>query len=394
MGLGIRSEACSIGDGGAVFVATDGTSNGLVKFASNVLLKCRLVRSLSVRLRQPFEAKWENQIREGLSNIAWSSYYSKSANTPDVCFKAKNSRLTSSKHIESLIRESFRSIQGKDSNTQLDLFSRTDACIGENSLPSISAYLNADLMDIYADLGGEYPNQIHMDNYGEKSRLKLNSIMASAVAMTVADNIPAKSGSRLSVWDPFVGDGSVSIALASVLNGIPPGSPTHRYPFKLFPCFDQSVFMDVVGDLRVHAHPGSGQISSIIGTDSAIAAIRTAERNKERFMEHLPFSDDDRVPLKIPIVLHRVPDAFMPPQGQEKLLIVTALPGGGNFLKRIHHFHSAMEGLRKEGRLAGAFVLTNKGHSFKQVSARDNRWLVDLRFLDDNRREVELLRLV
>ena len=74
-------------------------------------------------------------------------------------------------------------------------------------------------------------------------------------------------------------------------------------------------------------------------------------------------------------------------------MIVTSLPGGGEFIKRILHFHTMIESLVSQGRLAGAFVVTNKSHSFAKLSGQQ-RWLTDFRFKDENRRDVELLRLV
>ena len=393
LGMGIRSNACMIEGATALVVSTDGTSPSLHNLASRLLIKSRLLNSLTVRLCPPFEAKWEKQIRDELSKVPWSGFFPKSSRSPEVYIKAMSSRLTDSKRIEGIIRESFHGWHDDGMTSQFDFTPCNHALASQVPVSSIKGYIVSDMMEIHADLGGKHPNEIHLENYGEKSRLKLTTTMASAVAVTVLDSLLTSHRVKLNIWDPFVGDGSLCMAFAAILNGIPPRSPTQTYPVKLLPCFDDSNFEKSMSGLQVEAHRTSGSISSIIGTDSSYEAISTAETNRSRFAERMPPHGDTQTFSGVPVGFQRVPDVFMPPQTKEKLLIVTALPGGGDFEKRIRHFHLMAEKLRSDNRLGGAFVLTNKSHSFKKLSPH-SRWLVDLRFLDGNRREVELLRLV
>jgi 23S rRNA G2445 N2-methylase RlmL len=390
---GIRCMPSGNDNGNFVDIPPSNIQESSFEKACKIVLNCRLMQRLSAHVREPFQVKWERQLREELLKTEWGSFYRKASIPSHVTIRASESRLGKRIYIHNLVLESFKSSRETCEDAQLNLSALSDDSLNDGNGPQLHISLNNDVMDMHVDIGGEHLNQMQFQHFGEKSRLSLNGLMGMVVATRVVDNIRPDSGGKFDIWDPFVGSGSLCISLASLVSGIPAGSPNYNYPLKNLPCFDAGIFHHFVSNLGIQGHDLVNYISCIIGSDSSIDAIATAEKNLKAFVQRVPKFSQGESTYMVPLKFDRVYDAFTPPTGSQKLVVVTSLPGGGEYIKRILHFHTLVDTLEREGRLAGAFVVTNRSHSFMKLS-RQRRWLTDLRFKDESRRDVELLRLV
>lgn len=390
--LGIRSAPSSAESRDYIDLSQMESNQTSFDKACKIVLNCRMMQRVSVRVRDPFQVKWERQLREELSKTHWGAFYRKSSFPSHVSTRVYGSRLGNRKYIQNLVTESFNSSQEGTDGAQLKLAALADPAEQGNG-PPLQISVNNDLMDLHVDIGGDNLNQLQFQHFGEKSRLSISGLMGTVVATRVLDNLRPGLTEKVDVWDPFVGSGSICISLVSVLSGTPAGSPNNNYPLKKLPSFDAGIFDHMVSRLSIQSHDLLNHVSSIIGSDSSMDAIVTAQKSWDDFGLRVPMLAHGQSPIMVPLKLERVYDAFTAPSGTRKLVIVTSLPGGGEYIKRILHFHTMIESLVSQGRLAGAFVVTNKSHSFSKLSGQ-RRWLTDFRFKDENRRDVELLRLV
>ena len=388
--FGISALTVSKIDTNAVDIHSGMMKSDIIRDACKVLMHSRLAKRVTIPLGTEFPLRMDHTLRSKLRAFNWNAVIGTTQRV-EVAVKSSNSRFGDHKNIRNLILETISESKQMTMNSQLALVG-CDAREGSSGM-KLYVLMDEDTLDVQLDVGGDSHNDEHVQQLDSKSRLAFSGIASNAIAISVLDTLPVSCYSKMHIWNPFVGSGRLCMSLASILQGTPAGSPCTPYPIKHLPCFDEAAFADIVDSLRYSDHPLSKHVTSIIATDSSKEAIQVAQHNYLHLDQRIPIDGMGGPSYKIPIDFRRVPDAFMVPTDAEKILLVTSLPCGGDFEKRFRHFHSMLDKLEKENRLVGAYVATNKSHTFRTTSPH-RRWLTNLRIFDNFRRDVELLRLV
>jgi len=363
---------------------------------TRILLNSRLVHGVYCSMGDSFHAKWEKQISASLDKNPWSAFFSKSATMPDIRVRANRSRLLNEKYISSVITRSFNSFKGNrdDSQLQKKPIKSSDEVLGAHS-PSILAVVEKDIMQLYTDMGGIFLNNHGFEDFAIKSRLALDDVTASACAMSIIESSFSPTVPPVHIWDPFVGSGRLMFALASILNGLPAGSPALDYPLRHIPFIGNELFLKVANQLDIVPMKIAHAVS-LTGTDSSIEGMEIGELNLSKFKSQTPRLSDGMSALKTPIHFERIPDAFAYPlsSANKKFFIATVLPCGGDIHRRVGHFHKVLNDLRQSNRLIGCAVVTNKSKLFRKSAPHGTEWKSDLKFYDTRGRELELVRLL
>jgi hypothetical protein len=304
---------------------------------------------------------------------------------PDIKVRSIGSRLTNERYISNLIADAFKIFKGQSGDSQLSK-RRLDATRVSTASPSILGILEKDIMQIYVYAGA---NQLDdLSEFAPQSRLSIDQTALAACGMSLLNSNISSITSSITIWDPFVGSGQLLLAFASILNGIPPGSPAIDYPLRGFPFIGEDVFAKVANQIQITPHAIAKHVS-FHGTDSSIEGISVSSTNLTKFMSQIPRFSDGSSPISTPIAFERIPDAFVPPTGTDPLYITSILPCGGDVDRRFKHFHLLLD--RLGTRMIGCCIVTNKSYLFRKHSSRN--WISELKFYDKRGRELELLRL-
>jgi 23S rRNA G2445 N2-methylase RlmL len=357
----------------------DISANAVDGFFSEICLNSRITTGGMIRIGEPFEVKWENQMRESLSKLPWKTFFGGTTLLSDIVVKSSRSRLFSSQHIEQLFKESTSDL--------VDLQFTQSKFVTEGCRLQVNIADN--MMSIYLDACGRRMNDMCLEAFKANSRLHMDTSIAAAIFARSLSRLLDDCNSPMCIWDPFCGSGALALNISKVVAGIPAGSPTSSYPFRFFRTHNSSDFFRVADELRLKPHKNIHHVKRILATDSSVEAVQIATRNLEIFKSQLPHLNDGRDVLPFNVDVERLFDAYTPPG--ERILIVTALPVQGDIERKYSKFQDMIDQLLKKNTLSGCVVMTSKPNEFRRL-ARHN-WLTELRFFD-GKRFVEALRLV
>ena len=332
-----------------------------------------------IRIGEPFEARWENQVRESIAKLPWKMFLDSSMLSSDISVKSTRSRLFSSQHIEQLIKDSTRDVlRSSETNPK----SSTEGL-------AIQVIVTDNTMSVFADACGRHMNDMRFEDFKATSRLHINSSIAASIFSRSISRVLDDYSSSVSIWDPFCGSGALAFNVGKLVAGIPAGSPVTSYPFRSFRIHNPQDFIRVSNELRLRPHTNIHNVNRILATDSSVEAVQVTKRNSELFKSYLPQLNDGRDVLPFKIEVERLCDAYTPPK--DKVVIVTALPVQGDIERKYSKFHEMIDELLKKNQLSGCVVLTSKSNDFRRLARHG--WLTELRFFD-GKRFVEALRLV
>lgn len=386
-------SACMTSRGAVTFVDTvhpfaNLNENYVDEFLVEITLKSRLLKGVRVKLGNNFSAKWEKQAREALGRLPWKMFFSKTSAMPEIFVKSNNSRLFAASRVRSMVEDSLKEFQGRTPFQQLEHLplGLTPACIS----PSVFVQVEEETFRIEIDAGGVLLNDFGFKKFESDSRLDLSEPSSSAIVLRSLSRVISDFTKETIIWDPFGGSGHLMLTAARTLSGVPPGSPAIEYPFRLFPFHERSVFAEKVSELKIEPLANIDRITKFYATDSSLEAVEIMKGNLSIFTAGLPKSNQKHNIIPFDIDIARLPDAYIPPSSSERVCILTSLPSKGDSERKYMKFHSLIENLRKDNRLAGCIVACSKSNIFKKLS--NERWLTELRFFD-GRREVEVLSL-
>jgi 23S rRNA G2445 N2-methylase RlmL len=340
-----------------------------------VHLKAWLTNSVYSGMRFPSECNSTLKLEKQVSQFPWGRFFQKGSPVPDIRIKLKEEGSLRTKEVRAILNESFTCFAGNH-----------DPDIGHS--PSIEFSNFSGRPSISVDSSGSLLNNLSYSPFSKSSRLSLTEVSAAAIMQRAVIPIIESTSSQTIVWDPFCASGVSLFVLAKMIAGIPPGSPAVPYPFRSYPSHNPQSFQRLVDGISLTPLRCSGRVS-LVGTDSSQEAVEVSKLNMAKFTASLPSTGVS--PIGFDFSFSRVCDAYTPPGGSDKLLIVTALPTSGDVERKYKHFHSMLDSLRRESRLVGCVVTTNKSRIFRATTKE--KWLVKQRFFD-SRRELELLELV
>ena len=358
------------------------------EFLAEITLKSRVLKGVRVKLGNSFSAKWEKQVREALDRLPWKMFLSKTSTMPEIFVKSSNARLFAASRVRSMVEDSLKEFQGRTPFQQLEHLplGSTPAC----SAPRVFVQVEEETFRIEIDAGGGLLNDFGFEKFESDSRLDLSEASSAAIILRSLSRVVSDFTKETIIWDPFSGSGHLMLTAARTLSGVPPGSPAIEYPFRMFPFHDRSVFAEKVSKLQIEPLANIDRITKLYATDSSLEAVEVMKRNLSIFTAGLPKANHTQNIIPFDIHIDRLPDAYIPPGSSDRVCILTSLPNKGDSERKYMKFHSLIENLRKDNRLAGCVVACSKSNMFKKLS--NERWLTELRFFD-GRREVEVLSL-
>lgn len=392
-----------------------------------IAMESRLVESIRLGVKMPFHSAYESTLRNHSAGVQWTDYmwFTPKTVNPQIRINVEESRLFHTEVIKSSVTTAIEDQRQKYLKQKLQTASdeefynddplpepptvhvslRKDEC--ELSV-SATAALHQRAYFSACDAPDEAEGEYFLD--GEPSIKTTPLGDAHAAACVLKAFLPkylqeaTAQGNRLTVWDPFCGQGTMLLEALGILLGVPPSSPFAHLPFKHWPSFNEMRFNEVVRKIKMQPQRSNLNNLTLLGTcrDPELAGI--AQSHLTGFLKALPQPKDasvvsqvdlhDRVPCAvefraIPSLLEKQPEMA---HGHD-IVILTNIPYGmkaiaSNMGKQYEQFGLMVRRLAVEGRLKAVYCLSAR-EEFKRRSGLD--WRTELRFSNGGI-SVDLLR--
>lgn len=243
-------ETTAVTDGRVCFAA-DGA--GIAR--ANINLRC--AERVQIKLAE-FKALSFDDLFEGVRAIPWEQYIGKCDAFP-VAGHALKSKLSSVPDCQKIIKKAVvRRLEGA---YHLSWFEETGPARQINFL------LMKDVVTVMLDTSGE---GLHKRGYRQKANLApLRETMAAAMVKTTRVN------SRIQLWDPFAGSGTIAIEGAMIIADIAPGLK-RRFAAEWFSFLPKHIFADARAEALAKVRPDKFKVAA---TDIDPAMKELGEHN-------------------------------------------------------------------------------------------------------------------